>query len=252
MTNSVPLLIVAAGTVGFLHSILPDHWVPLAVIARTQRWSIAHVARISFLASVGHVVTSLIIAGIIAAIGLQFRSAFETQQGHIVGVILILTGSAFLLWSLTGHGGHSHGSGGHCHEHHHDHDRNDDHDHEPQHDHVQGHSQAQLRVHPRDVVPAERSALQRFAAIAGPFGAAASPDLTILPVALAASAAGLAAVVGTLVSFTVVTLATFVVLTVVATLAGYQVKGEWLEEHGNLITALVLIAIGVVVFLNLV
>ena len=115
MTNSVPLLIVAAGTVGFLHSILPYHLVPLAVIARTQLWSIPHVARISFLASVGHVVTSLVMAGIIAAIGLQFRSALETQKGHIVGVILIVTGIAFLPWSLSGHGGHLHGCGGHSH-----------------------------------------------------------------------------------------------------------------------------------------
>lgn len=242
MSNSVPLLIIAAGTVGFLHSILPDHWVPLAVVARTQRWSIAHVARISFLASVGHVMTSLIIAGIIAAVGLQFRAAFETQQGHIVGVILIVTGVAFLLWSLTGHGGHSHGSGGQSHDHH----GHDDHEHGHDHDHPHPHE------HDHAAVVAERSALQRFAAIAGPFGAAASPDLTILPVALAASAIGLAAVAGTLISFTVVTLATFVVLTVAATLAGYQVKGDWLEEHGTLLTALVLIAIGVLVFLNIV
>lgn len=103
-TTSVPLLIVAAGTVGFLHSILPDHWVPLAVVGRTQRWSIARVARISFLASVGHVLTSIIIASVIAVIGLQFRSAFETEQGHIVGIVLVLTGIAFLVWGLTGHG----------------------------------------------------------------------------------------------------------------------------------------------------
>jgi len=77
-TTSVPLLIIAAGTVGFLHSILPDHWVPLAVIGRTQRWSIARVARVSFLASIGHVVTSLVIAGIIAAVGLQCRHALDT------------------------------------------------------------------------------------------------------------------------------------------------------------------------------
>jgi nickel/cobalt transporter (NicO) family protein len=244
MSTSVPLLIVAAGTVGFLHSILPDHWVPLAVVARTQRWSIAHVARISFLASVGHVVTSLIIAGIIAVIGLQFRSTFETQQGHIVGVILILTGIAFLLWSLTGHGGHSHGPGGNSHHHDDDHGHDHNHDHADVGPHMHSHSTA--------AVPAERSPLQRFAAIAGPFGAAASPDLTILPVALAASAIGLGAVLGTLLSFSLVTLGTFVVLTVAATLAGYQVKGEWLEEHGNLITTLLLIAIGIVVFFNLV
>jgi nickel/cobalt exporter len=224
-TTSVPLLIVAAGAVGFLHSILPDHWVPLAVIGRTQRWSIARVARVSFLASVGHVLTSIIIAGIIALIGLQFRHTFETEQGHIVGIVLLLTGIGFLVWSLTGHHHHDHHHAADAPEHHHSPD---------------AHS-----------TPDERSLARRFAAIAVPFGAAASPDLTILPVALAASAVGSAAVLACLASFTLVTLATFVILTVGATIAGYQVKGEWIEEHGNLITALVLIGIGLAVYLGL-
>jgi hypothetical protein len=227
VNTSVPLLIVAAGTVGFLHAILPDHWVPLAVIGRTQRWSVAHVARISFLASIGHVVTSLIIAGIIAAVGLQFRSAFETQQGHIVGVILALTGLGFLIWAFTGHGGHAHG-------HRHGPPQHHDHDHDHGHEHA-----------------AEGSLVRRFAAIAGPFGAAASPDLTILPVALAASAVGIGAVAGCLASFTAVTIGTFVGLTVAATLAGYQVRGEWLEEHANLITGGVLLGIGIAVYAGL-
>lgn len=227
-TTSVPLLLLAAGTVGFLHSILPDHWVPLAAIGRTQRWSIARVARVSFLASVGHVLTSIVIAGIIALVGLQFRHVFETEQGHIVGVVLILTGLGFLIWGFTGHGQHHH------------------------HDHEHGHA-ALEHGHGSGArpVPNQRSLARRFAAIAVPFGAAASPDLTILPVALAASAVSGAAVVGCLASFTIVTLATFVVLTVAATLAGYQVEGEWLEEHGNLITAVVLIGIGIAVYAGL-
>ena len=52
-------------------------------------------------------------------------------------------------------------------------------------------------------------------------------------------------------AFSLVTLATFVVLTVVATLAGYQVKGEWLEEHANSIPGAVLVVIGIAVFLEL-
>lgn len=231
-TTSVPLLLIAAGTVGFLHSILPDHWVPLAVVGRTQRWSIARVARVSLLASVGHVLTSIIIAGIIALVGLQFRHTVETQQGHIVGIVLVLTGIGFLVWGLTGHG-HDH----HDHDHdHHDHEHAEHLDHEHMHgaETVQGGTLA-----------------RRFAAIAGPFGAAASPDLTILPVALAASAVGIGTVVGCLISFTLVTLATFVTLTVAATLAGYQIKGEWLEEHGNLLTAVVLIGIGIAVYVGL-
>ena len=221
-STSVPLLLAAAASVGFLHSILPDHWVPLAVIARTQRWSLFRVARVSFLASIGHVATSIVLAGLIAIIGLQFRSALESQQSHIVGIILVLTGVGFLFWALVWPE--------HAHGHHHNHD----HDHDG--------------AHPDD----EHSPARRTAAIVVPFGAAASPDLTVLPVALAAAAVSSALVGGVLLVFSVTTLATFVVLTVAATAAGYQVKGEWLEEHATAISGGVLIVIGIVVFLQVV
>jgi ABC-type nickel/cobalt efflux system permease component RcnA len=238
--TSIPLLLIAAGTVGFLHSILPDHWVPLAVVARTQRWSVAHTARVSLLASIGHVLTSIIIAGIIALVGLQFRSAFETQQGHIVGAVLVLTGAGFLAWGFFGGGHHQHDHD-HTHAHQHDHDHLDQHDHEHEEERHNGAHQ----------IEDQRPLAQRLAAIAIPFGAAASPDLTVLPVALAASAVGIGVVIGVLATFSLVTLATFVILTVAATLAGYQIKGEWLEENGTAVTALVLIIIGVAVFSGL-
>jgi putative Mn2+ efflux pump MntP len=231
-------LLLAAGTVGFLHSVLPDHWVPLAVIARTQRWSIARTARTSLLASIGHVVTSIVLAGVIALVGLQFRSTFETQQGHIVGVILIVTGIAFLIWSLAG--------GGHHPEHQHDHA---DHWAHEEHIFIPGTGVVDETGHVVQSQPQERA--RGIAGVIVPFGAAASPDLTVLPVALAASGVGLAAVGGVLIAFSAATLGTFVVLTVGATLLGYQVKGEWLENHGMLLTGGVLIVIGAAVFLGL-
>ena len=217
VSTSVPLLLGAAAAVAVLHSILPDHWVPLAVVGRTQRWSLLRVARVSALASAGHVLASVVLAGIIAAIGLQFQRQLETQQGHIVGAVLVLTGVGFLLWGLTGHG----------------------------HDHDHGHD------HPDDVTPArQQTVARRLAAIAVPFGVAASPDLTILPVALAASAVGRGAVVGVIVVFAALTMVTFIGLTVLATLAGYQIKGVWLERNATTITAVVLIAIGGVAYIG--
>ena len=283
--RSVALLVIAAGVVGFVHSILPDHWVPLAVVGRTQRWSLFRVGRISALAAAGHVLASLVLAGVIALIGLRFQKAIETQQGHIVGGVLVLTGVGFLLWGLTGHG-HAHGhENGDSHEVHdkddgHDHDGHDhppspeavdqeshDHQHpEPvaaaggEHEHKHAHAE-KIHSHPHSheafianrqrvlLARAEAPTLAgRLAAIAVPFGVAASPDLTILPVALAASAFGGGAVTAVLVTFAVVTMATFVGLTVVATAAGYQIRGEWLEKNANTITSLLLIAIGVVAF----
>lgn len=281
----VLLLVIGAATVGFIHSILPDHWVPLAVVARTQQWSLARLARVTTLAAAGHVLTSVVLGGVVAVIGLQFQKQVETQQGHIVGGVLVITGVGFFMWGLTGHG------------HAHEHGPRDEHpDHAPEKDHLEAASsrldlddRAHQHKHESRVVPdpsgshvhehahggvrhshrhnhdtfieaqagriakhsSQGTLLSTLAAIAVPFGVAASPDLTFLPLGIAASAYGVGAVGAVLGVFAAVTMATFVGLTVGATVAGYQMRGEWLEDHANTITSLVLIAIGIVAYVGL-
>jgi cadmium resistance protein CadD (predicted permease) len=213
-----PALLVAAAGVGFGHAILPDHWVPLAVLGRTRRYPLSRIARLSGLAGVAHVLVSLVLGGLIVLIGLQFRSAVQSAQDTIIGLILIATGVGFAILELSGRGHHHH-DGHHHHEHH---------DHEHHHDHPSGR-------------------LRGLAAVMVPFGAAASPDLTILPVFLAATTAGVATAVGSLVIFAAVTILTIVTLTLAAARGGYQIRGQWLERWGNAITALVLIVIGLLV-----
>lgn len=275
-STSLLLLLGAAAIVAILHSILPDHWVPLAIVARTQRWSLLRVARVSALASAGHVIASLVLGGIIALIGLQFQRQVDTQQGHIIGGILILTGLGFLTWGLLGRGhGHTH-TRGHTHDsvimHKHSHAEGREHSYDHPHDHSHEHEDAEHGLdHPHDKheTPhdrdhdhgheptqatkkrtAEQTLAKRLAAIAVPFGVAASPDLTILPVALAASAVGGGVVVGVLGVFAALTIGTFIGLTVLATLVGYQIKGAWLENNANTITSLVLIVLGIVAYVG--
>ncbi|MBV9921992.1 MAG: hypothetical protein JOY78_14220, partial [Pseudonocardia sp.] len=166
MSATGPALLAAAAGVGFGHAVLPDHWVPLAVLGRTRRYPLSRVARLSGLAGVAHVLVSIVLGCVIIAVGLQFRSTVEHAQDTIIGCILIATGIGFLLLELTGRGHH--------HSHDHDHHHHDHHHHGPEHGHHHG-----------------------LAAVMVPFGAAASPDLTILPVFLAATTAGAATAVGT-------------------------------------------------------
>ena len=234
MSATTPALIAAAAGVGLGHAILPDHWVPLAVVGRTQRYPLRRVARLSALAGIAHVLVSIVLGGIIVAVGLQFRSAVEGAQNTIIGALLVLTGVAFAVLELTGHG-HSHADG-HDHGRGHDHGPGHDHDH---HDH-------------RHAGAAPGGRTRRLATIMVPFGAAASPDLTILPVFLAATAAGAFAAVGALIVFSAVTIATIIGLTLFACFGGYQVHGQWLDRWGNIFTAVVLVAIGTVVFTGLI
>jgi nickel/cobalt exporter len=240
MSSSAPALLAAAAGVGFGHAILPDHWVPLAVLGRTRRYPLSRVARLSGLAGVAHVLVSIALGAVIIAVGLQFRSSIQSAQDAIIGWILIATGIGFVVLELTGHGhshDHDHGhSHGHSHGSEHDHSRAAHHNHEHEHDHDHEHGG-----------PKSQRSFRGFAAVMVPFGAAASPDLTILPVFLAAAAAGTWTAIGSLVIFAAVTIGTIVGLTLAATRSGYEIRGQWLERWGNVFTALVLVVIGLLV-----
>jgi putative Mn2+ efflux pump MntP len=157
---------------------------------------------------------------VIIAIGLQFRSTVQSAQDTIIGGLLIATGLGFVVVELTGRG-HRHDPAGHGHSPDH---RN--------HHHEQAH---------------DRRGIRGLAAVMVPFGAAASPDLTILPVFLGAATAGVATAIGSLLIFAAVTIGTIVGLTVAATRGSYQIRGQWLDRWGNAVTALVLVVIGALV-----
>ena len=115
------LLVVTTLVVGVLHTIVPDHWVPIALIARQRGWSKAETARAALQAGTGHVVSTLIIALMVWLAGV----AVATQFGHIVDTASSIALIAFGGWIAIsawrelrkgqGHG-HSHGPHGHGHD----------------------------------------------------------------------------------------------------------------------------------------
>ena len=242
MSSTGPALLAAAAGVGFGHAILPDHWVPLAVLGRTRRYPLSRIARLSGLAGVAHVLVSIVLGAVIIVVGLQFRSTIQGTQDVIVGGLLIVTGLGFAVLELTGHGHHHGEEHGHAHPHGHRHGHGE---HDDQHGHGHYHDG-------HDQVPAWEQRSSGLAMVMIPFGAAASPDLTILPVFLAATTAGIGIAIGSLLIFAAVTIGTIVGLTVGAARGGYQLQGDWLERWGNAFTALVLVIIGALVLTGLV
>ena len=115
------LLIGTVAAVGVLHTIVPDHWVPITLIARQRGWSRLQTGRAALLAGAGHVVTTLLIAAVVWIAGVAVAKAF----GHVVDILasaaLVLFGgwiaTSSLLAMRKGEGhGHSHGhSHGHAH-----------------------------------------------------------------------------------------------------------------------------------------
>ena len=220
--KTLPALMLAAAGVGFGHAVMPDHWMPLAVLSRTRRYSTRRTVRLSLAAGVTHVVVSLVLGAALVVVGLQFRDTVSRHTDVVIGGILLVTGLVFLAMEMVGHD-HSHG--------HEDHDHNGhEHDHDEHSHHAHDHHR------PRTL-----------AATVIPFAAAASPDLTILPVFLAAGAVGVAASIGSLLAFAAVTIATIVGLTTATAAGAKLLTAPWIDRGANLLTAGTLLSIGVLV-----
>src|SRR5215469_6183317 len=89
--NTAPafLLLAAVVAVGVLHTMVPDHWVPIAMLARQHGWSRAETARAAAQAGFGHVVSTLIIGAVIWLLGVATAQRFGGIVDTLSRVALI-------------------------------------------------------------------------------------------------------------------------------------------------------------------
>ena len=52
---------LAAATVGALHTLAPDHWMPFAALARARGWTPVRAVRTTVICGLGHVTVSAIL-----------------------------------------------------------------------------------------------------------------------------------------------------------------------------------------------
>jgi nickel/cobalt transporter (NicO) family protein len=105
------LLVGAVAAVGVLHTMVPDHWVPISVIARQRGWSKAEAARASLLAGLGHALSTLLIALAVWLAGVVVAARFGQVVDTASSIALVAFGTwiAIAAWrELRGGGGHGH------------------------------------------------------------------------------------------------------------------------------------------------
>ncbi|HEY4440281.1 MAG TPA: hypothetical protein VGN14_07470 [Candidatus Elarobacter sp.] len=92
------LLVGAVIGVGILHTVVPDHWLPITLLARQRGWSRAQTARVAAQAGTGHVVSTLALGLVVWLAGVAVAARF----GHAVSLISALALIAFGGWIAIG------------------------------------------------------------------------------------------------------------------------------------------------------
>ncbi len=93
LSHQALLLVGAVAAVGILHTLVPDHWVPIASLARQQGWSGSQTARAAAIAGLGHTVSTLAIGVLVCLAG----AAFALRFGHALS---LASGAALICFGL--------------------------------------------------------------------------------------------------------------------------------------------------------
>jgi hypothetical protein len=94
------LLVLAVLAVGVFHTLVPDHWLPITMLARQAKWGRSRTAGAAAIAGLGHTVSTLAIGLLVWLAG----AAVALRFGHIVALAasaaLVVFGAWFALAAL--------------------------------------------------------------------------------------------------------------------------------------------------------
>ncbi len=215
MNSTELLLIGAVFAVGTLHTMVPDHWLPIALMARQRHWSSRQTARAALQAGAGHTVSTLVIAVVFWAAGAAVATRFGGWIDTATSVALV----GFGLWVAFGAIGEI------THEHDHGHDLVHDAAHSHQHHHERGSRMALLLI------------------------LGSSPMIEGIPAFFAAGQYGIGLLIVMALVFAASTISVYVVLSVYTARGLIGIRLGRFERYGELLSGLVIAVIGVAFWL---
>lgn len=217
------VLMISAAVSAILHTLVPDHEIPLAMIGRTQNWSLKKMAGVTLIAGIIHISVSMTM-GAIALLASATLSQFITNSTQqISGFLLIGFGSVYIVVSWKRK------QGGHGHSHGHN---------QPLHSHDHAYSEHQSGVSQNGSKVGWGTWIVAIVGIA--------PCFTLIPVLIAAVPYGATMTLLVMLSYAVATIGMMITLTLIALKAiQYITKLHRIEKHMEILAGSVIFAVGV-------
>lgn len=203
-------LLLAAVAVGSLHSLAPDHWMPLGALARARGWSAARTAKTTLLCGFGHVSVSAVLGVLALLIGVGVIEAFGRRMESFAGLVLVGFGVVYAIWGFRRSVGvRLHG---HAHSHY-------DHVHDTKH-------------------TTEWTLLALYSV---------DPCVALIPILIAAGSLGWPSIIAIIVAYEVACLTTMVGLVLPARAGAKMIRAGWLERWEHAAAGVFIALVGIVV-----
>ncbi|TKK66319.1 hypothetical protein FC093_17190 [Ilyomonas limi] len=89
-------IITGSLIISLLHSVIPNHWLPVIAIGRKEQWTIAEVTKVTFICALAHGISTILIGAVLGVVGAKLDSNISHFTSLIAPGILIIVGLVFI------------------------------------------------------------------------------------------------------------------------------------------------------------
>jgi putative Mn2+ efflux pump MntP len=90
-------LFIGSLTLSVIHALIPNHWIPLITIGRTENWSKAQTISATAITGFAHILSTIIIGILVGFAGYTLSGYYETFASVVAPVILVAIGIIYLV-----------------------------------------------------------------------------------------------------------------------------------------------------------
>ncbi|KAF0141819.1 MAG: hypothetical protein FD122_1374 [Stygiobacter sp.] len=199
-------IIIGAFLLSIVHASIPNHWIPLVALSKSEKWNEKLTMGITAIAGFAHTFSTIIIGIIVGFMGYKLSGSYSFIVGVIAPSILIFLGIIYLALSIRSNKYH----------HHHD-------------------------IHIDDKKKKTTAAIILTLTISMFF----SPCLEIEAYFFVASKLGWEGIIAVSVIYTIITIAGMLLLVWLGMKGVKKIKSHFLEHHEKTITGILLVILGI-------
>ena len=101
-------IFLASLLLSIIHAFIPNHWLPLIAIGRTEKWTHPEILLGTGIAGFAHTLSTVLIGVVVGVIGYRLSSSYGLISGIIAPAILVLLGTIYLVLDIFGKRHHHH------------------------------------------------------------------------------------------------------------------------------------------------
>ncbi len=83
-----------------LHASIPNHWIPLVVISKTEKWSRKETLWVTAITGSAHTISTILVGIVVGLIGYKLSSTYELVTRVVAPFVLIIIGLIYLIVDL--------------------------------------------------------------------------------------------------------------------------------------------------------